>query len=337
MRESIVFLDRDTLRADVRRPAFAHEWRDHGRTSPEEVVPRLRDATIAITNKVPLRGEALAQLPRLKFIAVAATGVDNVDLAAARAAGVPVSNVRGYARRAVPEHVLALVLALRRRLFEYRRDVGRGEWQRAGQFCLLTHEIRDLGGSTLGIVGHGSLGRGVEALARAFGMDVLVAERRGAREVREGRAAFEEVLRRSDVLTLHVPLNEETRGLVGRAELALMRRDAILINCARGGVVDEAALAEALKGGRIAGAGVDVLSREPPPPDTDGGNPLLALDLPNLIVTPHVAWASREAMQALADQLVDNLEAFARGEPQNTVTSGEKKSGVSESGVWSLR
>ncbi|MGH9944492.1 MAG: D-2-hydroxyacid dehydrogenase [Pyrinomonadaceae bacterium] len=314
--EHIVFLDRDALRADIRRPRFPHEWRDYAQTAPGEVVARLNGATIAITNKVPLGEQELAQLPALKFIAVSATGYNMIDLESCRRRGVTVSNVRGYARHSLPEHVLMLMLALSRNLPAYREDVRRGEWQRAAQFCLLDHPIRDLHGRTLGVVGYGALGRAVEQLARAFGMKVLISEHKGTRQIRPGRAAFEEVLRASDMITLHAPLTPETRHLVGAAELRLMKPTAILINTARGGVVDEVALVEALGQGRIAGAGVDVLEREPP----REGNPLLSLDLPNLIVTPHNAWASEEAMQALADQLVDNLEAFVRGEPQNTVT-----------------
>ena len=313
--ETIIFLDRNTLRADVRRPRFEHRWVEYEKTKPEEVVERLSDATIAITNKVPLRRDALEQLPRLRMIAVAATGVDIIDLDAARERGLTVSNVRGYARNVVPEHVFTLILALRRNLIAYRDDVRRGAWARAEAFCLLDHPIRELHGSTLGLIGHGSIGRGVETIARAFGMRVLIAEHRGAEKVREGRTPFDEVLRESDVLTLHAPLRPETRNLVGREELRMMKRSALLINCARGGVVDESALAEALREGVIAGAGVDVLTREPP----REGNPLLEIDLPNLIVTPHIAWASLEAMQALADQLIDNIEAFRRGKPQNTV------------------
>jgi len=314
--ETIVFLERDTLEAELRVPSFAHRWVDYGATRPEEVAERLREATIAVVNKVPLGAAVLAQLPRLKMIAVAATGVDNVDLTYCRERGITVSNVRGYARRSVPEHVLMLALALSRRLVAYREDVRRGAWQRAEQFCLLDHPVHELHGSTLGIVGYGTLGRGVEELARAFGMNVLVAEHKGAASVREGRTRFDEALRQSDILTLHAPLTEETRHLIGRAELASMRPSALLINCARGGVVDESALVEALREGSLAGAGVDVLGEEPP---REGSSPLLELDLPNLLVTPHVAWASREAMQVLADQLIANLEAFVRGEPENTV------------------
>src|ERR687888_56839 len=310
--ETIVFLERDTIRAELRPPAFEHRWLDYSVTRPEEVLERLAGATVAVVNKLPLRADVLARLPRLRLIAVAATGTDNIDLEFCRRRGIAVSNVTGYARHTLPEQVLTLALALRRNLLGYREDVRAGLWQRARQFCLHTREIHDLHGSTFGVVGHGTLGRGVARLARAFGARVLVAERSGASAAREGRTPFAEVLGRSDVLSLHVPLGAETRGLVGRDELALMKPSAVLINCARGGVVDEAALAEALVEGRIAGAGVDVLSVEPPA----GGNPLLSLDLPNLIVTPHVAWAGREAQQALADQLVENIEAFVLGQKQ---------------------
>lgn len=314
--ETIVFLDRNTLRANLRRPRFAHEWTEYEKTDASEVAERLSAATIAITNKVPIRREALERLPKLKLIAVAATGVDVIDLNAARERGVAVTNVRGYARSVVPEHVFALALALRRNLIAYHEDVRRGAWAEAEAFCLLDHPIRELSGSALGIIGYGSIGRGVERIARAFGMEVLVSEHKRAARTREGRTSFEETLQRSDVVTVHAPLNDETRNMIGERELGLMRRSAILINCARGGIVDEKALARALREGEIAGAGVDVLSREPP----REGNPLLDEKLPNLLVTPHVAWASLEAMQTLADQLIDNIEAFQRGETANIVT-----------------
>ncbi|HEX8128612.1 MAG TPA: D-2-hydroxyacid dehydrogenase [Pyrinomonadaceae bacterium] len=317
--ERIVFLDRNTLSADVRPPAFAHEWREYGATRPSEVVERLAGASVAIVNKVRIGEGELAQLPALRLIAVAATGTDNIDLKSCRERGISVSNVRGYAEHTLPEHVLMLILALRRNLLSYRRDLRAGAWQRAEQFCLLTHPIRDLHESTLGIIGHGALGQAVERLARAVGMRTLIAERKGASITREGRTPFAEILRQSDVVTLHTPLNDETRNLIGAAELASMRPEAVLINCARGGVVDELALVEALRAGVIAGAGVDVLGREPP----REGNALVELDLPNLIVTPHIAWASLQAMQALADQLINNIEAFVRGEGRNLVT-GEK-------------
>jgi glycerate dehydrogenase len=306
--EIIVFLERNTFNVPFRRPAFEHEWSEFGETAPGEVVERLAPATIAICNKLPLRAETLSQLPKLKLIAVAATGVDNVDLSYCRSHNIAVCNTRGYAVNSLPEHALMLMLALRRNLIAYRNDVKAGRWHKAKQFCLLDHPIGDLRGATLGIVGFGTLGKSMAQLGRAVGMEVLVA-------VRDDRAGFQEVLRRSDVLSLHCPLTDETKNLIGAEELAQMKPDAILINTARGGLIDDQALIEALKNGRLAGAGIDVLRNEPP----RDGNPLLEVDLPNLIVTPHNAWASRQAMQTLADQLIDNLEAFVRGSPQNLV------------------
>jgi glycerate dehydrogenase len=307
--ETIVFLERDTLKAELRRPSFEHVWCDYGSTRPEEVFERLEGATVAVVNKLPLRADVLARLPMLRLIAVAATGTDNIDQDFCRERSITVSNVRGYARDTLPEHVLMLTLALRRNLLAYVEAVREGRWQRDAQFCLHAREIRDLHGSTLGLVGYGTLGRGVERLARAFGMEVLIAERKGSADVREGRTPFAEVVARADVLSLHVPLTDETRDMFGREEFALMKSSAILVNCARGGVVDERALAEALREGELAGAGVDVLSSEPPRED----NPLLDADVPNLILTPHVAWAGREAQQALADQLIENIENFVNG------------------------
>ena len=204
---------------------------------------------------------------------------------------------------------------LRRNLLAFREDVQQGEWQKAAQFCLFTHPVRDLHGSTLGLVGNGSIGKSVAQMAQAFGMKVLIAEHKGVSEVRSGYSAFDTVLRESDVITLHLPLNEQTRHLIGTAEFSRMKDGALLINTARGGLVDEAALLEALQSGRIAGAGFDVLGKEPP---TDG-NPLLDIDLPNFILTPHIAWSGRAAMQTLADQLIANIEAFVAGTPQNRV------------------
>jgi glycerate dehydrogenase len=314
--EWIVFLERNTFTIEFRRPAFAHEWIEYGETAPEEIVPRLRDATIAICNKLPLREDVVAQLPKLKLIAVAATGVDNIDLAFCRSRGIGVCNVRGYAANSLPEHALMLMLCLRRNLIAYRGDVQAGRWQEAKQYCLLDHPISDLQGTTLGVVGYGTLGQSLARLARSIGMNVLVAERKGAIDVREGRTSFSDVLRLSDVLSLHCPLTEETRNLIGAVEVQRMKPNAILINTARGGLVDAAALLQALTVGRIGGAGIDVLSTEPP----REGNVLLEASLPNLIVTPHIAWASRQAMEILGDQLVDSLEGFVRGEPRNLVT-----------------
>jgi glycerate dehydrogenase len=315
MSRRIVFLDRRSLIAELRAPSFAHEWIDHEQTHPDEVVARLKDADIAIVNKVRLSAAILAQTPRLKMIAVSATGTDIVDLAYCKAHGIVVSNIRNYAVHAVPEHAFMMMLALRRNLLGWREDLRAGLWQQADQFCLFTRPVNDLFGSTLGLVGYGSLGHGMHKIAEAFGMKVLIAEHKGAARVREGYTAFDHVLRESDVISLHVPLTPETRHMISTREFGLMKSSAILVNTARGNLVDEAALADALKSQRIAGAGFDVLAEEPP----RAGNPLLDLDLPNFILTPHVAWSSREAMQALADQLVDNIEAFVAGTPRNVV------------------
>lgn len=316
MKRKIVFLDRASLIAEMPPPAFEHDWADHDQTLPGEVVARIRDADIVVSNKVRLPGELLAQAPSVKMIAVAATGTDIVDLAYCRAHGIVVSNIRGYAVHTLPEHVFMLMLALRRSLLGWRADVRAGLWQQADTFCLFTRPINDLYGSTLGLVGYGTLGRGVRKLAEAFGMKVLVAERKGAAKVREGYTSFDTVMRESDAISLHTPLTEETRHMIGAREFGLMKPSAILVNTARGNLVDEAALIDALESNRIAGAGFDVLSVEPP----RDGNPLIDLDLPNFILTPHVAWASREAMQTLADQLVGNIEAFVAGAPRNVVT-----------------
>jgi glycerate dehydrogenase len=224
--------------------------------------------------------------------------------------------VRGYAANSVPEHVLMLILGLRRNLFAYRVDVQAGKWQQSKQFCLLTHPLHDLKKSTIGIVGHGAIGKSMAQLAAGVGMKVLLSEHKNARDIRAGRTAFTELLKQSDVVTLHCPLNDDTRDMFGSEEFALMKPSAVLINTARGGLIQDEALVNALQSGLIAGAGIDCLREEPP----RNGNMLLDLNLPNLIITPHVAWASDEAVQALADQVIDNIEAFVAGSPRNTLT-----------------
>jgi glycerate dehydrogenase len=314
--QHIVFLERDSLEAEVRRPSFPHQWQEFGRVGEDELVQRLEPATIAIVNKTPLRAATLARLPALRMVAVAATGTDNVDLAACRSRGIVVSNVRGYAEHTVPEHAFALILALRRNLLAYREDVKRGRWQESPRFCLADHPVRDLHGATLGIFGEGSIGQGTARLGQAFGMRVLFADHAPPKAAGVEFTPAQKVLAEADVVSLHLPLTPQTRNLIGARELASMKPGALLINTARGGLVDEAALAQALRGGVIAGAGFDVLSTEPP----RGGNPLLELDLPNFILTPHIAWSGRQAMQSLADQLIDLVEAFVGGAPRNAVT-----------------
>ena len=315
MSHHVVFLDRESLPVPVRRPRDAASYVEFATTLPEQVVPRLQSASVVITNKVRLGAEVISQLPQLRLIAVAATGYDCIDIAACRRQGVAVANVRDYAIHTVSEHVFALVLALRRNLLAYVDDVARGEWQRSTQFCLQTHPIGDLHGSTLGIIGAGAIGLATGALGQAFGMQVCYAQRDSTRDGTVPRLPLRELLAQSDVVSIHCPLTAATRHLIGRDELRLMRRGALLINTARGGIVDESALASALEDGTIAGAGFDVLTQEPPPPE----HPLLRLARRNFILTPHVAWSSRQALQALADQLIDNVDAWTAGQPRNLV------------------
>ncbi len=312
----VVFLDRATIPAHIQvpRPDFAHQWVEYDLTSPEQVVERLSDADIVISNKVLLGSQVLAQLPKLRLVAVAATGFNNVDVDYCANNHIAVANVQGYATRSVPEHVIAMLFTLRRNLFGYHQDIAAGEWQRNKQFCFFTHPIGDIGGSTLGVIGSGALGQATAQLAQALGMNVLFAERKGAIECRVGYVPFEEVLKHSDAITLHCPLNESTRDLIGQAELQIMKPTAILINTGRGGLVDEQAAVDALKTGEISAAGFDVFTQEP----AFQSNPLLAnMNMPNLLLTPHVAWGSDSAIQRLVDILIENINAFQRGEKVN--------------------
>jgi glycerate dehydrogenase len=314
----IVFLDRDTISPDttLRAPTFAHEWEQHQRTTADQAAVCIADADIVIVNKVKFPAEVLAQAPKLKLIAVAATGTDNIDLQACQQRGIVVSNVRNYAKHTVPEHTFALIFALRRSICAYRDAVKAGRWQEAAQFCFFDYPIRDLADSTLGVIGDGVLGQAVATIGRALGMRVLFSAHKGRSGQGRMYTPFDEVLKQADILTLHCPLNANTRNMIGAAEFAQMARKPLLINTGRGGLVDEAAVGPALQAGHIAGAAFDVTSVEPPPAD----HPFMALlDRPDFILTPHVAWASAEAIQALADQLIDNVEAFVRGAPVNVV------------------
>jgi glycerate dehydrogenase len=314
----IVFLDRETLSPEttIRRPDFPAEMVEHDSTAPEQVAERIAEADIVITNKVPLTAEVLEAAPRLKLIAVAATGYDRIDLEACRARDITVANIRAYAGNTVPEHTFALMLALQRSIVPYRRSVIEGRWEDAGQFCYFDYPIADLSGKRLGIVGDGLLGRSVGKIAEAFGMEVLFSSYKGVEGMGPLYTPFEEVMRSSDIITLHCPLMPSTKNLISDAEFAMMERRPLLLNTARGGLVDEAALERALEAGQISGAGFDVATQEPPG-ESHVMRRIATRD--NVILTPHVAWASREAIQALADQLIDNIEAFMRGTPQNAV------------------
>lgn len=316
MSHHIVFLERDSIKAPVRRPGFEHTYEEYAHTTHDQIVPRLRNATVAIINKVQLSDEILAQLPRLRMIAITATGYDGIDIAACRSRGIAVANIRDYASHTVSEHVFAMVLALRRNLLAYRQEIEQDAWQKSEQFCLFTHHITELYGSTMGIVGEGAIGQATAAIARGFGMRVLFAYHPSSKKKEVVFTPFDQVLAESDVLSLHCPLTSATRNMIDIDELGRMKRSALLINTARGGLVNESALVQALDEGLIAGAGFDVLTVEPP----EKGNPLLDLRRPNFILTPHVAWASDKAMQSLANQVIDNIEAWAVGKPQNLVT-----------------
>ena len=277
-------------------------------TTPANVIERLQGARVAISNKAVLNAQTLAACPDLKLILVAATGTNNVDLEAARAQGIIVANCQGYGTPSVAQHTLGLLLALATRLVDYNKAVADGQWQQSKQFCLLDFPIVELEGKTLGLFGHGELGSAVAKLAEAFGMRVLIGQIPG-RPARAGRLALDELLPQVDALTFHCPLTEHTRNFIGARELALLKPGAFVVNTARGGMIDEQALADALRSGHLGGAATDVLSVEPP----RDGNPLLAADIPRLIITPHSAWGSREARQRIVGQLAQNAEAFFTG------------------------
>lgn len=315
----IVFLDRGTIGPAVElvRPSFEHEWVEHKATAHHDAVKRLAGAHIAVTNKVPIRRNDLEQLPDLKMIAVAATGYDVIDIPACRERGIVVANVRAYAVNTVPEHTFALILALRRGIVGYRQDVIDGAWERAGQFCFFTHPVSDLAGSTLGVVGEGAIGQAVARLGQAFGMRTLFAAHKGVSGLGPLYTPFDEVLATSDVITLHSPLLPGTRDMIGMAEFRKMQRRPLLINTARGGLVVEKDLVQALNEGLISGVGFDCATTEPLPA---GHCFQEILTRPNVIVTPHVAWASQEAMQALWQQLIGHIESFQAGRPSGAVT-----------------
>lgn len=315
---TVVFLDRATIPTHISLPSlpFEHDWVEYDFTQPEQVLERISNADIVITNKVVLDASVLQEAPNVKLIAVSATGFNNVDIAYCEQNNIAVTNVQGYATRSVPEHVIAMVFALRRNLTGYHQDIANGEWQRDKQFCFFTHPIGDVAGSTMMIVGSGALGQATAALARAVGMDVIFAERKGVDLARTGYLPFDLALRMADVISLHCPLNDETKDIIGSRELSMMKSDAILINTGRGGLVNEQALVDALKQGHLAAAGVDVFTQEP----ADESNPLLAnMQLPNLLLTPHVAWGSDSSISKLAEILMDNITAFIEGREQNRV------------------
>lgn len=311
---NIVFLDRDTLPTRAFQFDFPHTYTEYPLTSPEQTIERIQDADIVLTNKVVFTQEIFAQAPRLKLICLAATGYNNIDLPAAKAAGVTVCNVRAYGNDSVAEHVFMMMLALSRNLPAYMRDVSAGLWEKAPFFCHFGASIHDLNGKTLTIFGRGNIGQRLAHYAQAFGMNIMWGEHKKATTVREGYTPFADAIAQADFISLHCPLNDDTRNMIGEAELKQMKPRAILINAGRGGLADEQAVLAALKYGQLGGAGFDVLTTEPP----CDGNPLLA-HLPNLIVTPHLAWASTEALNNMTNIMEKNVNLFVAGTPQNVL------------------
>lgn len=286
-------------------------------TAPEQVAERISGFDLVIINKVVLDASTIQAAESLKLICVVATGVNNVDLNAASARGIPVCNSQGYGVNAVAQHVLGLMLALHTRLLDYDRAVKNGDWNRSSQFCLLDFPILELNGRTLGIIGYGALGQEVARLASCFGMKVLVAARPGSDQIPAGRVSLEELLETADVISLHCPLTEQTKDLIDATALAKMKPGSFVINAARGGVVNEAALKDALCSGHLGGAASDVLTEEPP----RKGNLLLDATIPNLIITPHSAWGSIQARTTIIEQTRDNIRGYQNGQPVRQVNT----------------
>lgn len=308
---TIVFLDRTGIPAthEIPRPNFAHQWVEYDRTSADQTYERAKEADIIITSKVLLTRELLAKLPKLKLIAITATGTNNVDMVAAQELGIVVKNVTGYSSVTVPEHVMGMIYALKHSLMSYHRDqIMTDRWATCGQFCYVDYPVTDIRGSTLAVFGKGNTGSEVARLAQAVGMRVIFAEHKNAQIIREGYVSFEEAFKQADIVSLHCPLTEQTQHLINAETLALMKPTAYLINTGRGPLVDERALLEALENRQIAGAALDVLAKEPP--ELDDPLMLAAKRLPNLLITPHVAWASDSAVTTLVNKVTENMETF---------------------------
>ena len=313
-----VFLDRSSL--DLNDLDFdalekaVDQWQYYDETDDSQILSRISNADVVISNKVVLTKENLSQAKQLKLICIAATGTNNIDLNAAKQNNIQVCNVRAYGTSSVVQHVFALLLSLVRNLPAYQQAVQQGAWQESKQFCMMDYPVGELTEKVIGIVGYGELGKAVAKVAEAFGMVVKIAQRPGG-ELKPGRLLLSELLPEVDVLTLHCPLTPDTSNLIGEAQLSLMKNDAILINTARGGIVDEQALANALLDQKLGGAGIDVLQTEPP----KQGSPLLESNIPNLIVTPHIAWASRESRQRLLNQVAENIHSYQSGTLNNRI------------------
>ncbi|WNO08351.1 D-2-hydroxyacid dehydrogenase [Teredinibacter sp. KSP-S5-2] len=319
MQHKIVFLDRATVAKEVtfNSLSFPHSWLEYASTSPEQTLDRLWGATICITNKVVIDQRLIDQLPDLRLIVVAATGTNAVDLEACKQRGISVCNVRGYAKTTVCEHVFAMILGLRKQLALYRDELNRGRWQEENQFCYFNQPIHELAGNQLGIIGSGTIAQSVAQVAKVFGMNVCYHSLSGRDQLPFARSVpLDALLAQSDIVSLHCPLTEQTQHLIHLDNLKQMKKNALLINTARGGVVDLEALKQALDEQWIAGAGLDVVPQEPPEKNSTA---MALAAYPNVILTPHVAWASQEAMQVLADQVMNNIEQFVHNKPTNLV------------------
>jgi glycerate dehydrogenase len=313
-----VFLDRASVGKDLdisMLTELPYEWHLHENTLPSQVADRIKDAAVVITNKAPIDAESFAVASELEYIGLTATGFNIVDTSAAKKHQVVVSNAVSYGTPSIVQHCWSLILNLTTRLNELQTAIKQGRWQQSPFFCLLDYPVYELSGKTLGIVGYGTLGKGVAEVARAFGMEVEVASLPGRNHNGDSRTPFPELIKRADVLSLHCPLTTETENLINAGVLAQMKNSALLINTARGGLVEEQPLLDALRQGEIAGAALDVLRVEPP----DDGNPLMQVDLPNLIITPHAAWVAVEARERLMHQVADCLVQFSKGQPRNQV------------------
>lgn len=305
--------DRDDLNLDS-LSSLHLDWCFVDNASPEQVAGLIENKKIIVTNKVEIDKTLLEQATMLKLICIAATGTNNVDLAAARELGIDVCNVTAYATSSVVQYVFSVMLNLMSRMPEYQQAVQSGRWSRSEQFCLLDYSFHELKDKTLGIVGYGELGKAVTTVAKAFGMKVLIAAR-DKHDKRAGRLQLETMLPELDVLSLHCPLTKETQNLIAQQEIQALPRGALLINSARGGIVNEEALLEAIESGHLGGAATDVLTAEPPPED----HILLQKSHSNLIITPHIAWASIESRQRLIDQVAFNISEYLTGRPRNIV------------------
>ncbi len=316
----VTFLDFDsTSRADLdldRLKASCDSLTLWPQTRPDQLQEHIADADIIISNKVVLNAERLQQYQQqIKLICIAATGTNNIDLQAAKALGIPVTNARDYGSQSVAEHTIALLFSLSRQLSAYQQSIAQGDWQRSNSFCLLDHPITELAEKNFAVIGYGTLGQATARLAKALGMNLLIAEREEADVIRPGRVSLDTVFNEADVISLHCPLTEHTRDLINAQRLQQMKASAFLLNTARGGIVNETDLLNALQQGHIAGAAIDTLEQEPPGDDSV----LLGVTLPNLIITPHIAWASQRARQCLIDQIADIIAAWQRGKLINRV------------------